>query len=127
MSSILQDKNFRLSVIITLIFLGVGLIFVILGLAEFTTTLFALLPITLGVAIGELSPRRWVYIGLITTGILFLFFVFVMGLASLVCILFCLPIIAVATFVGYFVTVWIMKRRKMKSTQQLHVLLLRLI
>ncbi|MEI9918476.1 MAG: SRPBCC family protein [Bacteroidota bacterium] len=127
MNSILKDKNFRLSVIVTLVFLGTGLIFLMVGLAEYTTTLFALLPITLGVAIGELSRKRWVYIGLITTGIIFLSFLFVMGLASFVCILFCLPIIVVGTLLGYFLTVLIRKRRDMKPTERLHVLILPLI
>ncbi|MEJ0029906.1 MAG: polyketide cyclase [Bacteroidota bacterium] len=127
MTSLLKDKTFRLSAIVTLIFLGTGLLFLMFGIAEYTTTLFTLLPITLGVAVGELSRKRWVYIGLITTGILFLFFMFALGLASLVCILFCLPIIAVATFIGYFITVLIMKNRKIKSTESLNVLLLPLI
>lgn len=127
MRPVLKDKSVRLSVIVTLIFLITGLIFLMTGLAEYTTTLFTLLPITLGVAIGELSPKRWVYIGFITTAIVFLFLVFAMGLASGLCVLFCLPIIAAATFIGYFITVQFRSRKQIKSTERLHVLVLPLV
>jgi len=57
MNNILTDKSFRLSIIITLIFLGTGIAFLFLGLADFSWILLGY-TIVLGISIGALPNRN---------------------------------------------------------------------
>ena len=52
MTAILKDRSFQLSIILTTIFIGTGIVFLFCGLVDYSWIIFGLLPVVLGVAIG---------------------------------------------------------------------------
>jgi hypothetical protein len=126
MTSVLKNKSFRLAIILTLIFFGTGIVFLIFGLAEFSWILFGLLPIVLGISIGALPDRRSAYIGAIITTIFFLYGLLTMGLSGFICIAMTLPIIIPLIFVGSIITHFVRKHKELKS-ERLPVLLIPLL
>jgi hypothetical protein len=126
MKEILNDKSFKYSIIITLIFLGIGIVFYILGYAELGYVLFLLLPIVLGIAIGALPNRKWAMIGAILTTISILLGMLSMGISGFICIIYSLPIIIPFIFLGSVVS-HLINRYKVIKTSRLQVLLLPLL
>ena len=124
MKKILQDKSFRLSIIVTLIFFGTGIAFLFTGLADYSWMLFVLLPIVLGIAIGAMPNKKYTLWGSIITTILLLFGMYVPGLSGLLCIVMALPLIAAFIFLGYVLTHLIKRYKDLKSTTSLPVLVL---
>jgi hypothetical protein len=124
--SILKDKSFRLSIIITLIFLGTGIVFLFLGLANFSLILFGVLPIVLGVSIGVLPNKKWALIGAGIAALVFLFGLLSVGLAGFICVIYSIPLILPLIFLGSVITHLIDRYKKIK-TDKLQILLLPLI
>ena len=86
MNKILKDKSFRLSIILTTIFIGTGIAFLFLGLVDYSWILFTLLPIVLGVAIGSMKVRKYALLGAIITTIILLIGIYIPGLSGVICI-----------------------------------------
>ncbi|MES2330009.1 MAG: polyketide cyclase [Bacteroidota bacterium] len=127
MKNILRDRSFRLSIILTLIFLCTGIAFLFLGLADYSWILFLLLPFLLGIAIGVLPNRKWVMYGGILTAVVFLVFLLLAGLSGFICVVMSFPIIASLIFLGAIVTHLVERYKQIKSKDTLPVLLFPLL
>ena len=125
-NTILKDRSFRLSIILTLIFFGTGVIFLLFGLAEFSLILFGLLPIVLGISIGALPNRKWAYIGVVIATAVFLFGILTLGLSGFICVVMVLPLIVPLIFIGSVITHLISRYKDLKS-DKLSILILPLI
>ena len=126
MKKILQDRSFRMSIILTFIFLGTGIVFLLCGLADYSWVLFALLPIVLGISIGALPNKRWAIIGAVITLIIFLAGLLTIGLSGFICAVMSIPIIAIPIFLSS-VVMHLIQRYKEIKTNSLPVLLLPLL
>lgn len=111
MTKILKDRSFRLSIILTFIFLGTGIAFLFLGLADLNWILFILLPVVLGISIGALPNKEYTILEAIIATIITLVAMFIPGLSGLLCIVMALPIIVPLIFLGYII-VHLVKRYK---------------
>ncbi|RZA01567.1 MAG: polyketide cyclase [Sphingobacteriaceae bacterium] len=127
MKDILQDKSFRLSIILTIVFFGTGVSFLFLGLVDYSWILFILLPIVLGLSLGIMPNKKYTIWGAIITTILILLAMYVPGLSGLLCIVMTLPIIIPLIFIGYVATHLIKRYKQIKGTDRLSVLVLPLI
>lgn len=126
MKEILKDSSFKISIILTFIFLGIGVIFLFRGLTDFGLVLFGLLPIVLGLAIGALPNKKWALVGAGLATIAFLIGLFSFGLAGFICIFYSLPFIIPLIFLGSVIT-HLIDRYKNIKTDRLQVLLLPLL
>ena len=127
MKEILKDRSFRLSIILTLIFLCTGIAFLFMGIANYSWILFLLLPFLLGIAIGVLPNGKWVMYGGILTAIVFLVFLLLAGLSGFICVVMSFPIIASLIFLGAIITHLVERYRQIKSKDTLPVLLFPLL
>jgi len=127
MKRILKDRSFRLSIILTFIFMGTGIAFLFLGLADYSWILFVLLPIVLGISIGALPNRKWALYGAILAAIIFLLLLLVGQLSGFICVVMTLPILIPLIFLGSIITHLIKRYEEIKSTDKLPVLLLPLL
>lgn len=127
MKHILKDRSFQLSIILTLIFFGTGIAFLFLGWVDYSWVLFILLPIALGIAIGAMPDKKYVFQGAALTTIIVLLGLFVPGLSGLLCIVMSLPIIIALIFLGYVITHLVKRYRQIRDVNRLSVLLLPLI
>lgn len=126
MKEILKDRSFFLSIVLTLIFLGTGIVFLFLGLVNYSWVLFALLPIVLGISLGALPHWTTVMLGSIIAVIAFLICLVVFGLSGFLCVVMCLPVVIPLMFLGSVLTHLVRRYRKIK-TDKLQVLLLPLL
>jgi|SRR4051812_2032329 len=123
MKRILNDRSFRLSIILTLIFFGTGIVFYFFGWAELNWLLFLVLPVVLGFAIGALPNRKWARVGAILAAIAFLVGLFSVGIAGFLCVIYSIPIIVPVMFLGSVIT-RLVDRYKTIKTDKLPILLL---
>lgn len=127
MTKIFKDRSFRLSIILTIIFFGTGIVFLFLGLVEYSWILFGLLPVVLGVSIGALPNRKWGLIGAIMAAIMVLAGLLIAGASGFLCMIMSLPIIIPFIFSGSVITYLIKRYKDIKSTDNLAVLILPLL
>lgn len=114
-NKILADRSFRISGIITLVFLILGILFLEYGLIQFGWVLFVGLPVVIGIAIGALPKRRLALYGLYTTLVLFLISLIFLGIEGLLCVLMALPIIIPFLFLGSVFTHLYKRYREIKT------------
>lgn len=126
MNNILKDKSFSLSVILTFIFLGIGITFLFLGLADLSWVLFGLLPIVLGLSIGALPNKKWALLGAAIASLFFLYGLLTVGVAGFICIVYSIPIVLPLIFLGSVITHLIDRYKKIR-TERFQVLLLPII
>jgi len=127
MNAILRDKSFQLSIIITIIFIGTGIAFLLFGLVDYSWILFGLLPVVLGVAIGTMKVRRYALWGTVMTTILLLVAIYIPGLSGVICIVMAIGLIVPFIFLGYVIARVVNRYRLLKETNSLSVLVLPLI
>jgi hypothetical protein len=127
MKKILKDPSFRISIILTLIFLGTGIAFLLLGLANYSWVIFILLPVCLGLALGAMPHRKYILGGVVITTIIVLIALVFPGLSGLLCIVMTLPIIIPLICLGYVITHLVRRYKRIKETNRLSVLLLPLL
>jgi hypothetical protein len=127
MQKIIRDKSFRLSILLTILFMGTGIAFLFAGLADYSWILFILLPIVLGISIGAMPNKKYILWGSLGTAILFLMGMYIPGLSGLLCIVMTLPIIVPLIFLGYIISYFVKKYRNLQSTTRLPILLLPLL
>lgn len=127
MSKILKDKSFQLSIILTIIFIGTGIVFLFFGLVDYSWVLFALLPIVLGIAIGSMAFRKFALLGAILTTILLLLGIWVPGFSGIICILMAIGIVVPFIFLGYVIARLVKRYNEIKDTDKLSILVLPLI
>ncbi len=127
MKAILADRSFRISILVTLLFLGTGIAFLFLGLVNYSWVLFILLPVVLGIAIGAMPNKKYLLWGAIGTTVIVLLALYIPGLSGLLCIVMTLPLIVPLIFFGYVLSHLVKRYDQMKSTDRISVLLLPLI
>ena len=127
MTAILKDKSFRLSIILTTIFIGTGIAFLFLGLVDYSWILFGLLPIVLGVAIGTMKVRKYALWGTVITTILLLIAIYIPGLSGVICIVMAIGLVVPFIFLGYVIARLVKRYELIKESNSLPILLLPLI
>ncbi|PMD91629.1 polyketide cyclase [Siphonobacter sp. BAB-5405] len=127
MKAILADRSFRISILVTLLFLGTGIAFLFLGLVNYGWVLFILLPLVLGISIGAMPNKKYLLWGAIGTTVIVLLALYIPGLSGLLCIVMTLPLIVPLIFFGYVLSHLVKRYDQMKSTDRVSVLLLPLI
>ena len=127
MNPIFNDKSFQRSILLTVIFFGVGIGFLFLGLVDYSWILFMLLPIVLGVAIGSMAVRMYSLIGAVATTIVILLGLYIPGLSGIICVVMALGLIVPFIFLGYVITRLVKQYWKIKDSNRLSVLLLPLL
>jgi hypothetical protein len=124
MRKILQDRSFRLSIVLTFIFFGTGIAFLFLGLVNYSWILFGLLPIVLGISIGALPKVKWALYGAIAAVIVFLVFLLIGELSGFICVVMVIPLILPFIFLGSIIAHLSKRYKEIKSSDKLPVLLL---
>jgi hypothetical protein len=127
MKKILRDESFRLSIILTIIFIGTGIVFLLAGLSDYSWVLFGLLPIVLGIAIGSMKAKKYAVWGAVITTVLLLIGIYIPGLSGVICIVMAIIIVVPFIFLGYVVTVLVKRYWEIKGTDKLSLLILPLI
>jgi hypothetical protein len=127
MKKILQDRSFKLSIILTLLFFGTGIAFLFLGLVDYSWILFILLPIVLGISIGIIPNKKYTLYGALITTVILLFGLYIPGLSGLLCIIMALPLVIPLIFIGYIIAHLVKRYKELKSTTRLSILLLPLL
>ena len=127
MKSILQDRSFRLAIILTFMFLGTGITFLFLGLASYGWMLFILLPIVLGFSVGAMPNRKYTLLGTLLATVIFLVGMYIPGLSGLLCIVMTLPIIVPLIFLGYVLAHLARRYQQIRETNKVPMLLLPLV
>ncbi|MBL7787821.1 MAG: polyketide cyclase [Chitinophagales bacterium] len=127
MKEILKDKGFQLSIIITTIFIGTGIIFLFWGLVDYSSMLFMLLPIVLGIAIGSMEVRKYALLGAISTTILLLIGIYIPGFSGVICIVMAIGLVIPFLFLGYVMARLFKRYKQIKESNKLSVLLLPII
>lgn len=93
MKELFKDRSFQLSIILTFLFLGTGIAFLLLGLADYSWVFFILLPIVLGISLGAMPNKKYILWGSLITTIIVLISLVFPGLSGLLCIVMTLPIV----------------------------------
>lgn len=127
MNNLLKDRSFLISIILTFTFLGTGIAFLFLGLADYSWVLFVLLPIVLGISIGAMPKKKYTLWGAIIATIITLVSLYIPGLSGLLCIVMSLPLIVPLIFLGYIIAHLVKRYKKIKSTDSIPLLLLPLL
>ncbi|PZP46152.1 MAG: polyketide cyclase [Pseudopedobacter saltans] len=126
-NSIWKDSSFRLSILVTTIFIGTGIAFLFFGLADYSWILFGLLPVVLGIAIGTMQVRKYALWGAIITTIILLIGIYIPGLSGVICIVMAIGLIIPFIFLGYVIARIIKRYKIIKESNKLQVLILPLI
>ncbi len=124
---IVKHRSFRISIFLSLIYLGTGFAMLHFGLAEYGWVIFVLLPFSLGVAIGEIQQKEWGYLGLFLGLLVFLIFILSAGLEGLVCVLLAIPEIILLLWLGILTNRLLKKWGMIKPKNNLHVMTLPLL
>lgn len=127
MKALLKDKSFQLSIILTTIFIGTGILFLFFGLVDYSWVLFGLLPVVLGIAIGTMKVRKYALWGTVITTILLLTAIYIPGLSGVICIVMAIGLIIPFIFLGYVIATLVKRYRLLKETNRLSILVLPLI
>ncbi len=120
---IINDRSFQLSIIITFIFFGTGMLFLFAGWVNYSWMLFVLLPIIIGISIGALPGKSYIFWASLVTIIVGLFGMQALGLSGLLCIMMVLPLTFSFVFLGYIIAHLVKRYRNLNSTSSLPVLI----
>ncbi|MCH7723557.1 MAG: hypothetical protein IIC76_09560 [Bacteroidetes bacterium] len=104
MREILKDKSFRLSIILTLVFLVTGFTLLHYELVEYGWAFFVLLPIVTGLSVGALPNKWWSIFGLIVGLVFTLVGLVTLGLEGAMCGLMSLGLLLPFVFLGALIS-----------------------
>jgi len=127
MRTVLKEKSFQISILLTIIFIGTGIVFLFLGFVDYSWVLFGLLPVVLGVAIGSMKARKYALVTAIVTTILLLIGIYIPGLSGVICIVMAIGLIVPFIFLGYVIALLIQRYKDFHSTDRFSLLLLPLV
>jgi hypothetical protein len=127
MRKLLQDRSFRLSIVVSSVFLATGVAFLLFDLVDYGLSLFVALPIILGIPLGLLANARFAVYGALIASLVFCTLMIALGIEFFACILMSLPLVLGLAFITAIVVRFLRKRRKKKEEQRLLVLLLPLL
>jgi len=117
-----ENKSFRISLILSLLFLSCGFILLHYGLVGYGLAFFVLLPIVVGLSIGALPNKAWSLLGLVITLLCMIYGLIVLGLEGAVCGLMALGILLPLMFLGAVMGHLILLASKGKGTTNLKIL-----
>jgi hypothetical protein len=126
MASILKDRSFLIAIILTAVFLSSGMVFLYTGIADYALVIFALLPVTVGMAIGALPNRKLAYAGMFVMLVIVLLSLAAFGFEGWVCVLMSLPIVVPLMFIGGIIMHFYKKCRN-KPSEKLRIVVLPMI
>jgi hypothetical protein len=95
-----KNKSFRISLLLSLLFLSSGFVLLHYGLVEYGLAFFVVLPIVVGLSIGALPNKAWSLGGLVVALLCMLYGLLGLGLEGAVCGLMALGILLPLLFLG---------------------------
>jgi len=119
---IFKHRSFRLTILLTLVYFGIGFAFLHYGLADYGWIFFVLLPFSLGIAVGRMERQKWAYLGLAVGILIFVGLLLAGGLEGIVCVVMTIPIIIPLVWLGTFTNKYLSKKGIIKPTNKLNVL-----
>lgn len=111
-----KNKSFRISLILSLLFLSCGFLLLHYGLVEYGLAFFVLLPIVVGLSIGALPNKAWSLVGLVITLLCLLGGLISLGLEGAVCGVMALGILLPLLFLGAVMGHLLLLARKSQGT-----------
>ncbi len=117
---ILKHRSFKLTVVLTLIYLGIGFAFLHFGLADYGWVIFVLLPFSLGLAIGKMELQKWAYLGLAVAILIFIGLLVAGGLEGIVCVIMTIPIVVPLVWLGVLTNRYLTKKGIIKPKNNLY-------
>jgi amino acid transporter len=110
------------SVAVTFLFLSLGFLMLHFDLVGYGFSFFAILPFLLGYLLGNKLVKKWSLVCMVLTVILFIVLLLAGGLEGMVCVLFALPPLIVAFFVGNLIRYLFRGVRKEKEEAEENLL-----
>lgn len=126
-TNFLNDRSFKLTILLTLTYLGIGFAFLHFGLSDYGAVVFVMLPLSLGIAIGALPFKKWANLGLLVGLIIFIVLLLAGGLEGFVCVIMSIPIIIPFIALGVLINKFLIEKGIFKPTNNVKVLVLPLI
>ncbi|MEO6453231.1 MAG: polyketide cyclase [Ginsengibacter sp.] len=124
---IVKDRSFKLTILLTLIYFGIGFAFLNFGLSDYGWIFFVLLPYSLGIAVGKMERQKWAYLGLAIGLIIFVVLLLAGGLEGIVCVVMSVPIVIPLVWLGVLTNKYLIKKGRIKQSNNLKVLTLPLL
>lgn len=124
MKKILNDRSFKIAIVISILFLGLGFAFLHFEMIEYGWAFFILLPIVLGVSIGALPNKKIAAIGVFIGTFIFFLLLLIGKLEGFICVLMTIPIIIPMIFLGAVISHLLKRFRIIKSTNKLNTLII---
>lgn len=124
---IIKHRSFILTIVLTLVYFGLGMAFLHLGLADYGWVIFVLLPYSLGIAIGKMEKMRWAYLGFFIALIVFMVLVVIGHLEGIICAFMTVPIIIPLIWLGSVTNIILTNYGIFKKRNTLNVMLLPLL
>ncbi|MCC9166491.1 polyketide cyclase [Pontibacter harenae] len=117
-----KNKCFRISLILSLVFLSCGFALLHYGLVEYGIAFFVLLPVVVGFSIGALPSKGWSVFGLCVTLVCMVTGMIMLGLEGAVCGFMVLGILLPLLFLGSVIGHLVMQLGEGKGTTDLKIL-----
>jgi len=124
---IIKHRSFKITIILTLIYFGIGFLFLHFGFADYGWMFFVLLPFSLGIAVGKMKRKQWSYLGLLIGILIFIILLIAGGLEGFICVIMAIPIIAPLIWLGTLVNKYLTKKDIIKSKNHLNVMIFPLL
>ncbi|BDS12790.1 SRPBCC family protein [Aureispira anguillae] len=124
---IIKHRSFKITILLTLIYFGIGFAFLHFGLADYGWVFFVLLPFSLGIAVGKMERKKWGFLGLLIGVLIFLTLLIAGGLEGFVCVIMAIPIIVPLIWLGTLANKYLTKKGIIKSKNHLNVMILPLL
>ena len=112
---IFKHRSFKLTILLTLIYFGIGFAFLHYGLADYGWVFFVLLPFSLGIAVGKMERMKWAYLGLAVAILIFVGLLIAGGLEGIVCVVMTIPIVVPLVWLGTLTNKYLTKKRIIKQ------------
>lgn len=125
--AIFKHRSFKWTIILTLVYYGIGFAFLHYGLADYGWIFFVLLPFSLGIAVGKMEKQKWAYLGLAIGLLIFIGLLLAGGLEGVVCVVMTIPIIIPLLWLGTLTNKYLIKKGILKPTNNLNVMFLPLL
>lgn len=124
---IFKHRSFKLTILLTLIYFGIGFAFLHFGLADYGWIFFVLLPFSLGIAVGNMEKEKWGFLGLAIGILIFVGLLIASSLEGIVCVIMTIPIIIPLVWLGTLANKFLRKKGIIKPKNNLNVLILPLL
>lgn len=124
---ICTHRSFKWTILLTLIYFGIGFAFLHFELADYGWIFFVLLPFSLGIAVGKMEKQKWAYLGLVVGLIAFLSVLIAVGLEGIVCVFMTVPLVIPLVWLGTVANRFLTKKGVLKQRENVNSLVLPLL